>query len=378
MRRICVFSGKRGGFGAFVPLLRAIERDPELELLILLADQHGSEEFGATAAEVRRVFREAEIEVVDMGTGRGDSALVRTENLAACLVGTAGVLDRERPEIVVVHGDRAEHLVVALAAVTLGIAVAHTQGGERSGNIDELQRHAISKLAHLHFAETNAAAERLRRMGEEDWRIHVVGSTYADRIVRGLFTPSDEARRAVGLEPTEPFVLVLLHPETYLGPEENRRLAESVLEGARRAGLRAVATYPSSDPGYGAVLEALRADASLNLRPNLDNDVYLGLMAGAEAMVGNSSAAIVEAPYLRLPAVNVGRRQRGRDRGANVVDVDADAAAIERAIRKVRRPSFRERLRKASLPDGLAADRIVEQLRRVELDGRLFEKQLPY
>jgi UDP-hydrolysing UDP-N-acetyl-D-glucosamine 2-epimerase len=380
VRKICVFSGKRGGFGAFVPLMRAIERDPQLELLILLADQHAAEQFGATAEEVRRAFPDTTIELVEMGTGRGDSPLVRAENLGACLAGSARVLARERPDVVVVHGDRGDHLMVAYAAVTLGIAVAHTQGGERSGNIDELQRHAISKLAHLHFPETDAAAERLRKMGEHGWRIHVVGSTYADRIAQGLYAPPDEARRAVGLGPDEPFLLVLVHPETSRSQGENRELAEQVLAGVRRTGLRAVATYPCSDPGYEAIVDALHAEPALVVRPNIDNDAYLGLMAGAEAIVGNSSAALVEAPYLRLPAVNVGRRQLGRDRDTNVVDVEADAAAIEAAIHTIREPSFRARLAGADgrLGDGRAAERIVEVLKRVDLDTRLLEKQLAY
>src|SRR5438105_471383 len=243
VRRICAFSGKRGGFGAYVQLMRRIEDDPELELLILLGDQHGSEEFGSTVEEARATFPDSELELLEIGTGRGDSELVRAENLAACLAEAARVLERREPEVVVVHGDRGEHLMVAFAALNLGIAVAHTQGGDRSGNVDEIQRHAISKLAHLHFPETEAAAERLRRMGEDDWRIHVVGSTYVDRIVAGDYTPPEEARRALGLDPGEPFLLVLVHPETYRSREENARLAQAVLEGARATGLRSVVTY---------------------------------------------------------------------------------------------------------------------------------------
>jgi GDP/UDP-N,N'-diacetylbacillosamine 2-epimerase (hydrolysing) len=379
LRKICAFSGKRGGFGAYVPLMRRIEDDPDLELLILLGDQHGSDEFGRTVEEARAAFPHAELELVETGTGRGDSEFVRAENLAACLAGAARVLERRAPEVVVVHGDRGEHLMVAFAALQLGIAVSHTQGGDRSGNVDEIQRHAISKLAHLHFPETVAAAERLRRMGEDDWRIHVVGSTYVDRIVAGMYTPPDDARRAVGLEPDERFLLVLVHPETYRSREENRALAEAVLEGARGSGLRSVVTYPAADPGYEAVLEALGAragDAAFVIRPNVENDVYLGLMAGAEALIGNSSAALVEAPYFRLPAVNVGDRQRGRERDPNVLEAEPDAAAITAAISRARSsavPTFEPRL-----GDGRAAERIVEVLKATERGARLLQKQLAY
>jgi GDP/UDP-N,N'-diacetylbacillosamine 2-epimerase (hydrolysing) len=382
LRRICVFSGKRGGYGAYVPLMRAVEADPELELLILLGDMHASQEFGNTAAEVRSAFPGAALELIEMGTGRGDSPRVRAENLAACLAGASALLDERQPDVVLVHGDRGEHLMVALAAVTLGIAVAHTQGGERSGNIDELQRHAITKLAHLHFPETEAAAQRLHRLGEDPWRVEVVGSTYVDRICAGLFADAGEARARVGLGVAEPFVLAVVHPETFLDDDANRSQAEAVFAGIGKADVRAIVTYPCSDPGYQGALDALRAverDPRFIIRPNIDQDVYLGLMSEAVALVGNSSAAMVEAPYFRLPALNVGRRQDGRDRDENVVDVEPSSAAVASALARVSKPEFRASLGGGRrLGDGGAGQRIVERLKAVALDERLFRKQIAY
>jgi UDP-hydrolysing UDP-N-acetyl-D-glucosamine 2-epimerase len=383
LRRLCVFSGKRGGLGAYAPLVRLIERDPELELLVLLADQHGSDEFGHTVDEARAAFPDSRLELVETGAGRDPSTLARAESLAACLAGCAKTLAGYGPEAVVVHGDRAEHLVVALAAVTLGIAVAHTQGGERSGNVDELQRHAITKLAHIHFPESEEAAERVRRLGEDEWRIHVVGSTYVDRIVQGRYADGRRARADAGLAPDEPFVLVLVHPETYRTPAENRALADAVLAGAAASGLRALVTYPAADPGYDAVLDALTAvadDPRFVVRPNIAHDVYLGLMAEARALVGNSSAALVEAPYLRLPAVNVGNRQRGRRREANVVEADVSPGAIAAAVRRAASDAFRRSLSaiRPGLGDGHACERIVAVLKETPRDARLLQKQLAY
>jgi GDP/UDP-N,N'-diacetylbacillosamine 2-epimerase (hydrolysing) len=378
VRTICAFSGKRGGYGAYLPLMRRIEADDELELIVLLGDMHASEEFGRTVEEARREFAPDRIELVEMGTGRGDSPEVRAENLAVCLREAVRVLGERRPDVVLVHGDRGEHLVVAFAALTLGIVVAHTQGGDRSGNIDEIQRHAISKLAHLHFPETEEAAERLRRLGEDDWRIHAVGSTYVDRIVQVQYAAPAEARAALGLDADERFALVLVHPETFLTRDENRGLAEAVFGAVRDTGLRAVVTYPCSDPGYEGILAALAeldGDGRCVVRRNIDNDVYLGLMAEAEVLVGNSSAALVEAPYFALAAVNVGRRQDGRTRDANVVDSPRDRESIEAALERALalRPEAAHRL-----GDGRASERIVEVLKHVELDDRLRRKQLAY
>jgi UDP-hydrolysing UDP-N-acetyl-D-glucosamine 2-epimerase len=383
MRRICAFSGKRGGFGAYLPLLRLAEVDPDLELLVLLGDQHGSAEFGNTADEVHAQLPDAAVELIEMGTGRGDTPLVRVENLAACLAAAGSILERVRPEVVLVHGDRGEHLMVAFAAANLGVAVAHTQGGDRSGNIDELQRHAISKLAHLHFPESESAAERLRRMGEEEWRICTVGSTYVDRIVGGHFVAPDEARGRLGLAPGEAFLLVLVHPETFLSRDDNEHVARAVLSAVRATGLRAIVTYPCSDPGYEGVLAALAeldGDTQFVIRKNIDNDVYLGLLAGAVALVGNSSAALVEAPYLHLPCVNVGERQAGRERDANVIDADATREGVLAALATARAPEFRASLETLPLRlgDGHAAERILDVLRSTPLDGRLLRKQIVY
>jgi UDP-hydrolysing UDP-N-acetyl-D-glucosamine 2-epimerase len=383
MRRICAFSGKRGGFGAYLPLMRRAQADPELELLVLLGDQHGSPQFGNTADEVRAQLPGAEIELIEMGTGRGDAPLVRVENLAACLAAAGEVLERWAPEVVLVHGDRGEHLMVAFAAANLGVAVAHTQGGDRSGNIDELQRHALSKLAHLHFPESEGAAERLARMGEEDWRIHTVGSTYVDRIAAGELAPPDEARARLGLEAGEAFLLVLVHPETFLSRAENERVAGAVFDAVRATGLRAIVTYPCSDPGYEGVLAALaelEGEAQFVVRKNVENDIYLGLLAGAEALVGNSSAALVEAPYLQLPCVNVGDRQAGRERDANVIDSGAEPAALAAALAQARDPAFRASLASLEprLGDGHAAERILEVLRTTPRDDRLLRKRIAY
>lgn len=378
-RTICCFSGKRGGFGAYLPLMRLLEADEELELLVLLGDMHAAEVFGATADEVRHALPSSRLEVIEMGAGRGDSALVRAENLATCLREAARVLDRDRPDVVLVHGDRGEHLMVAYAALQLGLAVAHTQGGDRSGNVDELQRHAITKLAHVHFAETEAAAERIRRLGEDDWRVHVVGSTYVDRIVQRLFTPPAEARGMLGIGPDEPFLLAVVHPETYLTADENRALAEEVFDGVRRTGLRAVVTYPCSDPGYEGIVAVLRTldPDEFVVRPNVDNDVYLGLMASAAALVGNSSAALVEAPYLCLPAVDVGERQRGREHDSNLVRAEPRAEAVAAAIERAR--ALRPRLEPTNrLGDGRASERILQVLKSLELGPRLLQKQLAY
>lgn len=381
-KTICVFSGKRGGFGAYVPLMRLLEADPDFKLQILLGDMHASAEFGRTADEARSMFPKSRIELIEMGAGRGDTPLIRAENLGAALAKGAGLLAAMKPDIVMVHADRGEHLVIALAAINLGIPVAHSQGGEVSGNIDDIQRHAITKLAHIHFPETEEAAERIRGLGEESWRINTVGSLYIDRIVKRIYTSPEEARKKYGLGSDERYSIIILHPDTYFTRDENEQMAEAVFGAAKESGLSWLATYPCSDPGYEGVIAALERrenDAQFRIYKNIGNLDFLGLMAEAELMLGNSSSALVEAPYFKLPALNVGKRQIGRDREENVVDVEPHREAIAEKIKFVLEDAaYRAGLERCGrrLGDGHASEKILKILRALAIDERLMRKRL--
>ncbi len=383
-RKICAFSGKRGGFGAYVPLMRLIERDPALELQILLGDMHTSAAFGSTVGEARALFPRAKIKTIQMGTGKDDTPETRAENLGVCMTAAARLLADLEPDMIMVHGDRGEHLVVALAAITLGIPVAHSQGGDRTGNIDEIIRHSITKLAHLHFPETKDAAECIARMGEEQWRIHTAGSLYIDRIMKKLYSDPQESRKKYGLGESGSYAILLYHPETYLSRAENYRRMREILKGVRESGVRSIVVYPCSDPGYEGIIKAIdevRRDRQFLVHKNIANLDFLGLMAGASVMLGNSSTMIKEAPYLKLPALNFGERERGRFREENVIDCKIEASAIAKKIRDLPADKkFRLKLSRCGyhLGDGKASEKILDVVKTVPLNQRLLDKQLSY
>ncbi len=382
-RRIAIFSGKRGGFGAYMPFMKLVASDPDLELQIILGDMHASVEFGRTLNEALGYFPNSKIETVEMGTGRGDTPEIRVENLATCLSKAPRILRKLNPDILMVHGDRGEHLIMALAANNLGIPVGHTQGGESSGNVDDIQRHAITKLAHLHFPETEKAAKKIRELGEKEDQIHIVGSLYVDRIVKKMYTDPKAAMEKYGLKNGENYFIIIFHPDTFESAKENYQTAKAVLSVVRDTGLRAVVVHPCSDPGYQSVIlainEALRDFPTQFLAyKNIDNLDFLGLMASAKAIIGNSSAAFVEAPYFQVPALNTGNRQRGRDREENVIEVGTDINSIKMGLQLVLSPTiiFQNTLRRCGyrLGDGRSSEKIVEILKRVTLDQRLLRK----
>ncbi len=381
-RKICVFSGKRGGFGAYVPLMRLIEKDRSLQLQILLGDMHASKEFGNTAEEASKLFPHSVIRIVDMGTGGSDTSLARAENLGICLKESALALSELDPDLVMVHGDRGEHLMVAFAAINLGKIVTHSQGGEVSGNIDDIQRHAITKLSHLHFPETELAAENIKKLGEETWRIHTVGSLYIDRIIKKLYTSEPDARRKYGLGPDEDYFIVIFHPDTFESPSKNGLAMGNILKTLRVTGMRSVVLYPCSDPGYLGIIESIekvKNKPQFLVYKNIENLDFLGLMSGAKAIVGNSSSSLKEAPYFKLPALNIGRRQEGREMEDNVYTVGVKKEEIEKGTKFILSDSgFKSNLKSCGrmLGDGHASEKILKVIKSINSNDKLLRKHL--
>lgn len=380
MRHIAVLTGKRGGFGAMKPMLRAMANDPGIRLSLLVTDQHVSQKFGATIAEVEKDFTVAA--AVDMEQANGSSRS-RARALGVCLMRMSDVLAELAPDILVLYGDRGEVLATALAAVTLRIPIAHLQGGDVSGNVDELMRHAVTKLAHLHFPSTQASGRRILAMGEEAWRVEVVGDNHIDLIVAGEYTDAGVVRRRFEIAEGEAPLVVLLHPET-TRVRDGYRDMRAVLDAVLVEGRRVIAVYPCSDHGYEQVVRAMHeyeGHPRLSVHKNIDAPDFWGLLSIAGAMIGNSSAGLIETPYFRIPALNLGERQRDREHGDNVIHCGFEPAELRLALdRALRDPSFRRTVADCAQPfgDGQAWRRIVERLKSAPLGEALFDKRLSY
>lgn len=380
MRKLLVLTGKRGGYGAMKPMLRLLDDDPEFALQLVVTDQHVSERFGGTASEVEKEFVIAA--KVDMAQEDG-SARGRARALARCAMKMTDVLQTLCPEMCLLYGDRGEVLATAMTATALGLPICHIQGGDVSGSLDDNMRHAITKLAHLHFASTEASAERIAQMGEEAWRIHVVGDSHVDAIVAGDYLAPAVVAKTLGLDLDAPVIVILQHSET-TAPERSYQQMRETLLAVRDTKQRAVVVHPCSDQGYEGVVQAIEEIAKppqFQSHLNLEAPVFWGLMNIASVMVGNSSAGLIEAPYFALPAVNVGRRQEGRQHAENVIQAGHDrskiAVALETAMSDAQ---FRAKVDRCSRPfgDGTAAQRIVAVLRDTESDDRLLVKRMTY
>jgi UDP-N-acetylglucosamine 2-epimerase (non-hydrolysing)/GDP/UDP-N,N'-diacetylbacillosamine 2-epimerase (hydrolysing) len=378
-RRIAVFTGKRGGFGAMLRIMRLIADDPAMELRVIASDMHLDPRFGQTISEVRsQVAVDA---VVDL-SNYGDTPLDRAQALGRCVERLAAVLSEIRPDILLLLGDRGETLAAAMCAAELGIVIAHIQAGDISGGLDDIHRHAITKLSHLHFSQNESQRQRVIRLGEAADRVWNSGAPYVDNIVRGTFPASAEALATLGLSPDLAYFIILQHPDTYRAEQSYKDTAAILSVMAGRSEHKIV-IYPCSDPGYGGVIEAIgeiEHCPRFHVYKNIESDTFLGLLRGAKALVGNSSAGIIEAPYFSLPFINVGARQDGRETAKNVINCDGTAASIEAGLAKICDERFRELLQATNRPfgDGFASERIFEVLKAMPINAALFRKRITY
>jgi UDP-N-acetylglucosamine 2-epimerase (non-hydrolysing) len=372
-RRIAVVTTSRADYGLLYWVLRELQRDRRVRLQLIVTGMHFSPEHGSTYRRIRADGFVPAAEVrVDVGAGTEEDIARSTGRITA---GVASAFARLRPELVVVLGDRYELLPVATVATLFRVPIAHLHGGEATeGLIDEAVRHAVTKLSHLHLVAARAYGERVRALGEEPWRIHVVGSPGLDHLRRTTLPPLAKTLAAIGLaiDDPRPLVLVTYHPVT-LQPGQAVRQAGALARALAAIPARVVVTAPNADPEYRPVIRVLAtlngSRSEVRSVADLGSAAYLSLLKHADVMVGNSSSGLTEAPSLGLPVVNVGDRQRGRLRAANVIDVEPNAASIGRGIRRALSPAFRRQARGAKNPYGGpgASARIAELLATVPL-----------
>ncbi|MCA8938541.1 MAG: UDP-N-acetylglucosamine 2-epimerase (hydrolyzing) [Planctomycetes bacterium] len=379
-----VFTGTRAEFGLLTPLMRELLHQ-KCEATWLATGIHLLPEYGNTIELVRKGPGSIAAEVPYFEKNE------LADSFAAGVSGFAKVLRDERPDWLVVLGDRHETLAVTIAASIEEIPVAHLHGGDKadSGHMDEAQRHAITRFAALHLAASEGSAQRLRKFGEEDWRIHMVGAPGIDRI-HHLATSEraaiDEAARAL----PENFALVIFHPLS-LEADQAGQQAEALFEAMDGLAMNKLVIFPNNDPGGAAVLDVIRARqerADYRLVPNLEAHAYIAALERASVFVGNSSSGVIEAPYFGLPMVHVGRRNFGREQAGHVDYVDFDSAEIRSKVEEAialreagdSDPTSRYRLAQANNPygDGHAAERSVKLMLELAGDARLLKKLITY
>ncbi|KHF25376.1 UDP-N-acetyl-D-glucosamine 2-epimerase, UDP-hydrolysing [Solemya velum gill symbiont] len=343
MRKICVVVHSRANYGRIKTLMQAVDKHPDLELQLLVGSSALIHRFGSVIDIIRKEgFSEAAV-VYSILEGETPTTMAKSTGLA--IIELATQFENLKPDVVVTVADRFETLATAVAASYMNIPVAHTQGGEVTGSIDESVRHAITKLSHLHFAATLRAKEYLLKMGENAEDVYLTGCPAIDVVANlDVTLPPDffEKYKGVGdqLSTEKDYLVVLQHPVTTeygSGLAQINETLKAVKEFADK-GMQVAWLWPNVDAGSDDIAKGIRQfrehnDATnMHFYINFEPEDYVRLIANSKCLIGNSSSGLREGAYLGTPTVNIGNRQAGRERAANVIDVDYDAAKISEAI----------------------------------------------
>jgi UDP-hydrolysing UDP-N-acetyl-D-glucosamine 2-epimerase len=372
-RTICVVTGSRADYGHLQPVMQAIAADPALKLLTIACGQHLDPRFGETwkaiAADGFTIDSKVDIALTD------DTAVATAEATGRAVSGLAQSLAKFKPDMVLVLGDRFEILAAGVAALLLNIPLAHIHGGEvTEAAMDDSIRHSLTKMAALHFAAAEPYAARIRQMGEDPARVIVSGAPGLDHVDTLAFMNRADLARDLGLDLGGRFFVVTYHPVTLATDQGKAGMAAltDALDGFPDAAV--VFTGVNSDPGHAALTAAVTRFTAANparrkAMPSLGQRRYLSAVKLADAVIGNSSSGLIEAPALGIATVNIGDRQKGRLRSASVIDCAETAPAIRAAIAKALDPAFRASF--AAQPPvygrGGAAAKIVAALKSVDL-----------
>lgn len=375
-RRICVVTGSRADYGLLYWLMKEIEQDKELQLQIVVTGMHLSPEFGLTYRVIEQdgFTIDAKVEMLLSS----DTAVGITKSLGLGVIGFSEVLNQLQPDILVLLGDRYEILAVAQAALIAKIPIAHIAGGDTTeGAFDESIRHSITKMSHLHFVTNEVAAQRVRQMGENPAHVYNVGSPGIDYIKRMQLLGRKEIEKLLNFKFKQKNLLITFHPVTLdsaLADAQFKELISALNMLGDEVGL--IFTKPNADTEGRSIIKML--DDYVVGHPNakayisLGQQLYLSLMSQVDAIVGNSSSGLYEAPSFKKPTVNIGDRQKNRLQAASVLDCSAQASEIARTIKE----ALVKDCSSVTNPygDGNSSERIITILKKIESPKQLLKK----
>lgn len=390
-RKIAVFTGNRAEYGLQYPILKAIDKEPALEYYLLVSGAHLDEDFGRTVTEIARdgfrIFREVKLEMTR------DTLYATAQAIATGILSLSATLDELKPDLLLVYADRFEGFSAVITGSQMGIPTAHVEGGDitEGGALDDSVRHAMTKLAHIHFTTNEDAARRIKAMGEEDWRVFNVGFPAIDLIAAGEYATPEEIARKYGVDPERALVVFTQHSVATEFEKADAQVRPSLeaMEILARKNCQVVITYPNNDAGGRRIIREIQAFAQrgipgIQFHRSLGRFDYHGLLnicgrVGRGVCVGNSSSGIKETPALGCPTVNIGSRQKGRLRATNILDVGYDRDAIAAAVlHSLEDEGFRARCRDCQNPYGVgnAGPKIAGVLSSIELGPRLIQKRM--
>jgi GDP/UDP-N,N'-diacetylbacillosamine 2-epimerase (hydrolysing) len=374
-RKICIFTGTRAEYGLLKPLMDEIKSDPDLELQIIASCMHLSPEFGLTYKEIENDGFTIDEKIEMLLSSDTPSGIVKSMGLG--MIGYTDALNRLKPDITVVLGDRFEALAFAIASFVNRIPIAHLYGGEATeGLIDEGIRHCITKLSYLHFTSTEEYRKRVIQLGEDPQRVFNVGALGIDNIKKMKLLTKDEIESKLGIKFKSKNLLITYHPVT-LKKDESEKEFKALLNVLKELeDTLLIFTKPNADTEGRRIIKLIEEFVKENgdkavVFTSLGQLNYLSIMQYVDAVVGNSSSGIIEAPSLKVPAIDIGDRQKGRIRAESVISCKGAEDEIKKAISIIYDENFRRKVKDVRNPygDGNSAERIKEILKTYKINS---------
>ncbi|WP_205520056.1 UDP-N-acetylglucosamine 2-epimerase [Virgibacillus doumboii] len=383
--KVLALTGIRSEYDLLFPLLKALDKDNQFDLRIVVSGAHLSPLHNYSISQIEKdgFYIADKIETLLYS----DSLMGKVKSSAVLMQSLPQTLEREKPDFLIILGDREEAIIGALTAAYMNIPVIHLAGGDntlpKDGDVDEQVRHATTKLSHVHLTMTEAHSERIRKLGEENWRIHTVGSGGIDRLRAEPEISVKQMSNFLGNGVENDYVILIYHslPSNIdVISDELKICFESIIE----QDLHVYVGSPNSDPGSQKILEVIdgyKHYSNVHIYNNLPRTEFVNLLRNAKCLIGNSSLAFHEASYLGLPAINIGERQRGRTAGENVKFVNSGKKEFQLALKRaVHDPQYRYSIKKDRFiyGDGYMAEKSIEILKKLPSKRELLAKRITY
>lgn len=374
--RIALVSERRADYSRFKPILSLMKSDDFFDYQLIVTGISLLKEYGEDISIIKRDGFEVASTIPMYKEEAPDTGAEMTRAYSRIMTGLADAFERLKPDLVLTGFDIGANFTAAVVGAHMNIPVAHIQGGEVTGSIDESLRHATSKFAHIHFPATKDAARRLQRMGEDPRFIFVVGCPSIDVLLQAPVMSREEIVKMVNLEPSQPYVLIVQHPVTTEVNDAGWQMTQT-LEAVKETGMQGIIIYPNNDAGTRAIVSGIK-NSALRYVKSFPPDVFANVLRHCEALVGNASTGIHETATFHILTVNIGTRQQGRERPKNVIDVGYKKEEIVEGIKKaLYDEKFKRMVRTVKNPygDGASAKRIVRILKTLDLTNVPVQKR---
>ncbi len=380
-KKIIVTTGTRAEYGILRSVLSEIRKSKKLKLYLVVTGTHLSKKHGLTINEIKKDGFKID-SIIDV-LPKDDTLFSMSKSLGEGIVKFSKIFNKVKPDLNLVLGDRYEMLASSIAASQMNIPNIHIHGGDKSGGIDEYNRHAITKLSNIHFAATKKSKERIIKMGENSKYVFFTGSPSIDEVVQNKITDKIILEKIYNIKFQGDEILLVQHPTTTQIEISGKQILNT-LKAIVKTEKITIAIAPNSDPGNEIIFKHLNSFAKkydfIKLYSSLPRSDYLGILKNCGVLVGNSSSGIIESTFFQTPVVNIGIRQKGRERGKNILDVKDDSiiSIHNTIIKALRIKKSTHKLSDCIYGKGNAAKKIVNTLEKIYLDKDLIQKQIQY